>query len=302
VCRVSGKVDAVRLPKELYYAHQVVGNPQPALHIIGHWTYPAAPPRPSTSWLTPPPSSCSSTAFRKGKHPRRRIIISSVSPASLAIGTIKAVGYNSSGTQVCSYQLQTAGAPNKIKLTPTVGPNGLKADGADVAMFDVGGAGRERATLPHGRSPGGLYDVGAWDLARRLQQRSGGFDQQHVSEYRVRHQPGFRSVHSYCRDDHRHGDPRGLTSATASVISTTVPVVDGLLPVGTPPPPTVPRRRPVSRRGGQYPGGVGWSAASGATSYNVKRATVSGGPYTAVATGVTATSYTNTGLTNGRRF
>ncbi|MGZ7443104.1 glycoside hydrolase family 6 protein [Paenibacillus sp. TH7-28] len=47
---------------------------------------------------------------------------------------------------------------------------------------------------------------------------------------------------------------------------------------------------------------LSWTASSGATSYNVKRATTSGGPYTAVATGVTATSYTNTGLTNGTTY
>ncbi|GAA0136846.1 hypothetical protein YSY43_36870 [Paenibacillus sp. YSY-4.3] len=45
-----------------------------------------------------------------------------------------------------------------------------------------------------------------------------------------------------------------------------------------------------------------WNAVSGATSYTVKRATTSGGPYTNVATGVTATSYTNTGLTNGTTY
>jgi hypothetical protein len=32
---------------------------------------------------------------------------------------------------------QTAGEPAAMKLTPTVGPGGLQADGADVAMFDV---------------------------------------------------------------------------------------------------------------------------------------------------------------------
>ncbi|RUS47809.1 glycoside hydrolase family 48 protein [Cohnella sp. AR92] len=45
-----------------------------------------------------------------------------------------------------------------------------------------------------------------------------------------------------------------------------------------------------------------WSASSGATSYNVKRATTSGGPYATVATGVTATSYADTGLTNGTTY
>jgi len=47
---------------------------------------------------------------------------------------------------------------------------------------------------------------------------------------------------------------------------------------------------------------LSWNASSGATSYNVKRATVSGGPYTTIATGVTSTNFTNTGLTNGTTF
>ncbi|WP_445670961.1 cellulose binding domain-containing protein [Paenibacillus sp. FSL P4-0502] len=47
---------------------------------------------------------------------------------------------------------------------------------------------------------------------------------------------------------------------------------------------------------------LSWSASSGATSYTVKSAPTSGGPYTTVATGLTATSYTNTGLTNGTTY
>src|SRR5262249_54040517 len=39
----------------------------------------------------------------------------------------------------------------------------------------------------------------------------------------------------------------------------------------------------------------------GATTYNVKRATVSGGPYTTIAS-PTSTSYTNSGLTNGTPY
>jgi fibronectin type 3 domain-containing protein len=44
---------------------------------------------------------------------------------------------------------------------------------------------------------------------------------------------------------------------------------------------------------------LSWMPSAAATSYNVERATVSGGPYTTVASGVTSTNYTNTGLTNG---
>ena len=41
VLRVSGKVDGVRLPKEIFYVSRVMQNEQPDLHIIGHWNYPA---------------------------------------------------------------------------------------------------------------------------------------------------------------------------------------------------------------------------------------------------------------------
>jgi len=47
---------------------------------------------------------------------------------------------------------------------------------------------------------------------------------------------------------------------------------------------------------------LSWTASTGATGYNVKRATTSGGPYTTIAAGVTSTSYTNTGLTNGTTY
>jgi fibronectin type 3 domain-containing protein len=46
---------------------------------------------------------------------------------------------------------------------------------------------------------------------------------------------------------------------------------------------------------------LSWTAGSGATSYHVKRATVSGGPYTQVGSPAAA-SYTDTGLTNGTNY
>ena len=47
---------------------------------------------------------------------------------------------------------------------------------------------------------------------------------------------------------------------------------------------------------------LNWKAPSGATSYNVKRATVTGGPYTTIASSISTTNYTNTGLTNGTTY
>jgi fibronectin type 3 domain-containing protein len=57
----------------------------------------------------------------------------------------------------------------------------------------------------------------------------------------------------------------------------------------------------LSATAGNAQASLTWSASTGATTYNVKRATTSGGPYTQIAS-PTATSYTNTALTNGTTY
>jgi regulation of enolase protein 1 (concanavalin A-like superfamily) len=47
---------------------------------------------------------------------------------------------------------------------------------------------------------------------------------------------------------------------------------------------------------------LAWNAVTNAANYNVKRATTNGGPYTVVATGVTATNYNDTGLADGATY
>jgi len=69
---------------------------------------------------------------------------------------------------------------------------------------------------------------------------------------------------------------------------------------GTPTVPAAPTG--LTATAGNAQAALSWNAVSGATSYNVKRATTSGGPYTNVATNVTTPSYTNTGLTNGTTY
>ena len=138
VCRVSGKVDAVRLPKELYYAHQVVGNPNPQVHIVGHWTYPAGTKKTMYVIANTPTVELfvNGTSVGKSSAPADTYTFSFPN-VTWSSGTVKAVGYNAAGAEVATYQLQTAGAAAAIKLTATVDPNGgLKANGYDVAMID----------------------------------------------------------------------------------------------------------------------------------------------------------------------
>ena len=65
-------------------------------------------------------------------------------------------------------------------------------------------------------------------------------------------------------------------------------------------PPTAPTGLAATPGNGQV--SLSWTASAGASSYNVMRGDASGGPYSTVASGVTATSFTNTGLINGATY
>ncbi|WP_407644625.1 cellulose binding domain-containing protein [Cohnella cholangitidis] len=71
-------------------------------------------------------------------------------------------------------------------------------------------------------------------------------------------------------------------------------------PIAVPTVPAAPTG--LTATGGNAQVALSWTASSGAVSYNVKRATTNGGPYATVATGVTGTSYADTGLTNGTTY
>jgi beta-galactosidase len=143
VCRVSGKVDAVRLPKEIYFAHRVIQSEKPDLHILGHWSYPL---------LQPDGTKTAKTIYVIANnvdsvelflnHKSLGVVTTPESGYIYAFpavefvpGSLKAVA--KSGTSVVAEQeLTTAGDPVAIRLTPTVGPMGLQADGQDAALID----------------------------------------------------------------------------------------------------------------------------------------------------------------------
>jgi len=139
VARVSGKLDAMRLPKEIYFAHRVVQSETPDLHVIGHWSYPADKKTVKTIYVIA--NTQSVELFVNGKSagvntkPESGWIFS-FPEVEFAPGSLKAVGKNGAAA-VAQQELTTAGPPAAIKLTPIVGPDGLQADAADIALIDV---------------------------------------------------------------------------------------------------------------------------------------------------------------------
>ena len=142
VARVSGKVDAVRLPKEIYFAHRVMQNEQPDLHILGHWSYPSGPDAKKTVKTIYVIANTESVELLvNGKShgvnasPDSGFIFA-FPAVEFAAGSLKALG-RKGGAVVAEQRLVTAGPGARIKLTPIVGPRGFEADGADVALIDV---------------------------------------------------------------------------------------------------------------------------------------------------------------------
>ena len=209
VARASGKVDAVRLPKQLYFAHRVVGNPQPDIHVIGHWTYPAGTRKTMYVVANTPQVELfvNGASIGKSAAPTDHYLFSFPNVA-WASGTVRAVGYDASGKQVASHELKTAGAPASVKLTATAGPNGLQADGADVVMIDFEVVDAAGQRVPDRRGARRFFDDRPRRLARRLQQRRPRLDEQHVSTDGGGHQPCLRTVHPDAGNHHGHGYAR----------------------------------------------------------------------------------------------
>jgi beta-galactosidase len=136
VDRASGEVDGVRLPKEAYYVCRTLFSDQPRVHIIGHWTYPAGTRK--TVYVA---SNCqdvelfvNGTSLGHGKVSNRYLF--EFDDVAFAPGEIKAVGYNG-GAAAVQNSIRTAGPAAALRMTPIFGPNGLQADGSDIALIDV---------------------------------------------------------------------------------------------------------------------------------------------------------------------
>ena len=152
VLRVSGKVDGVRLPKPLFYVSRVMQNDQPDLHIIGHWNYPTNTVKTvfvaashcdqvelflngKTLGVAKQPCDFVDTFNGEDRNMGNTGCIYAFTNIAFAPGTLKAVATKNS-QNVARQELKTTGEPKAIKLTVHTGPNGLLADGSDVALID----------------------------------------------------------------------------------------------------------------------------------------------------------------------
>ena len=151
--RMSGVTDAMRIPKDAFFAHQVmwsgwVDDEKEQTYIIGHWNYDWNKDEGNSKLITHNSKLTKyvvSTADEVelflngrslGKGQRSYHYLHTFEGIPYEPGTLTAVGYTN-GVKTSEYTLETAGKPHHLKLTAIENPEGMKADGADMALLQV---------------------------------------------------------------------------------------------------------------------------------------------------------------------
>ncbi|MBR0036261.1 MAG: DUF4982 domain-containing protein [Bacteroidales bacterium] len=157
--RRSGVTDAMRIPKDAFYVHQVmwdgwVSPEKDRTYIIGHWNFGnqyynakgellgQAATGPVERDVQVVSTADKVRLFLNGeeveaKAERNYQWLFTFRNIRFQAGKLEAIGYNADGQETSRYQLETAGKPAALKLTAIQNPLGFKADGSDVALVQV---------------------------------------------------------------------------------------------------------------------------------------------------------------------
>lgn len=140
--RRSGVVDPLRIPKDGFFAHKVmwdgwVDTEKEHTYIMGHWNYSPDVVKPVYVVSTGDKVELFVNGKSKGFGKQDYRFLFTFEKVQWEEGTIEAVSYNEFGKELSRYSIKTVGEPERLKLTLIHGPEGLFADGADLAMIQV---------------------------------------------------------------------------------------------------------------------------------------------------------------------
>ncbi|RZK66577.1 MAG: glycoside hydrolase family 2 protein, partial [Pedobacter sp.] len=140
--RRSGEVDAMRIPKDGFYAHKViwdgwVDTKKTGIHIIGHWNYKAGIKKDIHVIAAGDKTELFVNGKSLGFGAKRDGFLYTFKDVTYKSGSLKAISYDDKGIKLAEKQIKTAGTPVAIKLTKLQHPTGFKADGADLALVQV---------------------------------------------------------------------------------------------------------------------------------------------------------------------
>ncbi|MFW0718449.1 glycoside hydrolase family 2 protein [Pedobacter sp. N23S346] len=140
--RRSGEVDPMRIPKDAFFAHQVmwdgwVDAKKTGIHIIGHWNYKTGTKKNIYVVAAGDKTEVVLNGKSLGFGTKSNGFLYTFKDIAYQAGTLKAISYDLKGNKLAETQLKTSGAPVAVKLSKIQNPTGFKADGADLALVQV---------------------------------------------------------------------------------------------------------------------------------------------------------------------
>lgn len=141
--RRSGVTDAMRIPKDGFYVHQVmwggwVEAEIPRTHIIGHWNYPDSTVKPVYVVSNSPVVELWLNDSIISRHDSSEYgFLFTFPDVEFHPGRLLAIGRDRVGNEMSRHQLSTAGEAASLLLTAITGPEGMRADGADLALLQI---------------------------------------------------------------------------------------------------------------------------------------------------------------------
>lgn len=140
--RRSGEVDALRIKKQNYYAHEVIWDgwvvPESyRAHIVGHWNYKAGVKKDIYVISSAAKVELLINNKSMGFGVLSDGFIFTFKNIEWEAGNITAIGYDANNNQVCTNNIETAGDPVGLKLTAIKRPTPFMADGNDVSLVEV---------------------------------------------------------------------------------------------------------------------------------------------------------------------
>ncbi|MDR2915159.1 MAG: DUF4982 domain-containing protein [Tannerella sp.] len=140
--RRSGVVDPLRIPKDGYFTHKAmwdgwVDTENHHTHIIGHWNYTPDVVKPVYVVSSGAKTELLINGKSKGFGKQDYRFLFTFDSVQWEKGVIEAVSYDENNKELSRYSIKTVGDPKRLKLTLMHSPDGLHADGADLAMIQV---------------------------------------------------------------------------------------------------------------------------------------------------------------------
>lgn len=132
----------LRIPKDGFFAHKVMWDGWVDVenyhtHIIGHWNYTPDVRKPVYVVSSGDAVELFVNGKSKGFGRQDYRFLFTFDSVQWEKGTIEAISYDEQHKELSRHSLQTVGEPERLKLTLMHSPQGVFADGADIAMVQV---------------------------------------------------------------------------------------------------------------------------------------------------------------------